>query len=77
VEAAAGGPLPHHILQRTEMNSRIVLPAAGVVMIILAIVMGYLGLIQGSKIAYPPLVTGIGFLVIGAVFLSLPNSEKR
>lgn len=58
------------------MNSRIILPAAGVVTIILALVMGYLGLIQGNKIAYPPLVTGIGFLVIGTVFLTLPRSRK-
>lgn len=43
-------------------------------MIILALIMGYLGLIQGSKVAYPPLVTGIGFLVVGGVFLALPKS---
>lgn len=58
------------------MNSRIMLLAAGIALIVLALVMGYLGLIQGTKIAYPPLVTGIGFLVVGGVFLGLAKPRQ-
>lgn len=40
-------------------------------MIVLGIYMLYLGIPEGMR---PPMVTGVGFLIIGAVFLVPPRS---
>jgi len=45
--------------------------AAGIILVILGVYMLYLGIPANMR---PPMVTGVGFLVIGAVFLAPSRS---
>ena len=53
------------------MNRNNVLYFSALILFILAIMMIYLGYTSGPKVLLPPVVTGIGFMVIAGVFVSL------
>jgi hypothetical protein len=53
------------------MKRNEVLSVSALIMFFLAIVMIYLGYTTGPKVLLPPVVTGIGFMVVAGVFLSL------
>ena len=57
------------------MKRNQVLNIGGVVLIILAIIMIVLGMNAGPKILVPPIVTGIGFIVIASVFMMLKEHK--
>ena len=52
------------------MNRKTVLTIAGILMIALALVIGYIGLMSAPNILLPPVITSIGFLVIAWVFFA-------
>ncbi|MEJ7624561.1 MAG: hypothetical protein WKF34_11275 [Pyrinomonadaceae bacterium] len=58
------------------MNRKSTLTAAGVLMILLALVIGYLGLFSAPSILLPPVITAIGFIVIAWVFLTFRKGES-
>lgn len=53
------------------MKRNNVLYFSALILFILAILMVYLGYTTGPKVLLPPVVTGIGFMVIAGVFISL------
>ena len=53
------------------MKRNNVLYLSALILFILAIVMIYLGYTTGPKVLLPPLVTGIGFMVVAGVFVTL------
>ena len=57
------------------MKRNQVLNIGGVVLIILAILLLVLGMNAGPKILVPPIVTGIGFIVIASVFMMLKEHK--
>ncbi|NEU08038.1 hypothetical protein GZH53_06905 [Flavihumibacter sp. R14] len=55
------------------MTRNNVLTVSTIVMIILALIMIFLGFRSGPKILYPPVITGIGFIVIAWVLSVLKD----
>jgi hypothetical protein len=53
------------------MNRNNILDVSALIMFILGIVMIYLGYTVGPGVLLPPVVTGIGFMVVAGVFVSL------
>ena len=53
------------------MKRNDVLNTSGLIMIILGIIMIVLGVSAGPKVLIPPIVTGIGFMVVAWVFMML------
>lgn len=53
------------------MKRNNVLNISGLLMIILGIIMIVLGTNAGPKVLMPPIVTGIGFMIIAWVFMML------
>jgi hypothetical protein len=53
------------------MKRNNVLNISGLIMIILGVAMIVLGTNSGPKVLIPPIVTGIGFMVIAWVFMML------
>ena len=55
------------------MTRNNVLTVSILLMTILALIMIFLGFRSGPKVLYPPIVTGIGFIVIAWVFSALKD----
>jgi len=53
------------------MTRNKVLTVSIIIMVILAIIMIVLGFMGGPKIMLPPIITGIGFLVVAWTFSTL------
>ena len=53
------------------MKRNNVLYLSALILFILAVVMIYLGYTTGPKVLLPPVVTGIGFMIIAGAFVSL------
>jgi hypothetical protein len=53
------------------MKRNNVLYISALILFILAIMMIHLGYSTGPKVLLPPVITGIGFMVIAGVFVSL------
>lgn len=68
-----GGVPSHGIIQTNNVEKNNVLLLAFWIMIILGMIMVYLGGFYAPKLMLPPIITGIGFLVIAWVFRSLRN----
>jgi len=50
------------------MNKKQSLLLAAVLLSVLALLMMYLGFTSAAKILWPPVITGVGFLIIAWVF---------
>ena len=57
------------------MKRNSVLATAQVLMVLLAVAMILLGVIFSEKFSLPPIITGIGFLIIAWTFTSLKRKE--
>jgi len=57
------------------MNRKTTLTIAGILMIVLALAIGYVGLFSTPNILLPPVITAIGFLVIAWVFLVFRRNQ--
>lgn len=53
------------------MKRNNVLYISALILFILAVVMIYLGYTTGPKVLVPPVITGIGFMVVAGVFVIL------
>lgn len=53
------------------MKRNNVLYLSALIMFILAVAMIYLGYSTGPKVLLPPVITGLGFMVVAGVFVTL------
>ncbi|MGH9946025.1 MAG: hypothetical protein ACRD6X_02365 [Pyrinomonadaceae bacterium] len=59
------------------MNRKTTLTAAGILMIVLAVAIGGIGLMAKPNILVPPIITGVGFLVVAWVFLAFRKNSSN
>jgi uncharacterized membrane protein len=53
------------------MNKNFKLSLAAILLIVLAVVMVYIGGFYGPKVILPPIITGIGFIIIALILITL------
>lgn len=57
------------------MERNNVLSASSIILILLGVIMIVLGINTGPKILIPPIITGIGFMVIAWTFMMLKQKQ--
>lgn len=57
------------------MKRNDILQTSSVILVILGVIMVILGFNSAPKVLYPPIITGIGFLVIAWVFFILKEKQ--
>lgn len=57
------------------MERNNVLTASSVILVLLGVIMIVLGINAGPKVLIPPIVTGIGFMIIAWTFMMLKEKQ--